>query len=329
VLALPVLIELAALLFALAFILAGKQFVDALLWIVKKVTRAVPFSGFLIGAVTELALQKLSHELGKAADNVGGSVAASWHFLATIVDRTAWTTFHLGVALSRMYAYITVGYPLHILWATAKRAEAIALRGVHAIPKVGGVTKIVYQTITAPARSALAPAVHWLTRGLRFRLTKLEKALAAIAITVGGAVVAGPVKIGYTWKQLRAHLARLKRLEKLLTIPGAIALTTMALTHMGLGWLKCDSLRRLGKGIGCTGFAALEELLAPAVEAVTILELCNYALAAQRLARVVVPQMGVLLLTADALCLGGGASLPSARDAQIISTKISLPSAVD
>lgn len=260
-LALPVLIELAALLLALGFILAGKQFIDALLWIVKKVTRALPLSGFLIGAVAEVALQKLSNEMGKAANNVGASVSASWHFLATIVDRVAWTTFHLAVAVNRMFAYITVGYPLHILWATAKRAEQLALHAGKSIVKSEVVTKIIRTTITVPAHSALAPAIRAITKPLAAELHRFEAwARHEIAIA-GGAAVAVPVRVGYTWKQLRSALSRLRKLEKATAGAGAVALVATALARMGLSWIRCRQVKKAGRAICGMNPSVFESIL--------------------------------------------------------------------
>ncbi len=86
---------------------------------------------------------------------------------------------------------------------------------------------------------------------------------------------------------------------------------------------------RMARTIGCGGFAAAETFLSATFEAMLVLDLCRYALAAQRLARFIVPQLGALLLVQDAVCLGGGASLPSAHDSPRLTTRIALPSAHD
>jgi hypothetical protein len=115
----------------------------------------------------------------------------------------------------------------------------------------------------------------------------------------------------------------------ILTKLGATALVVAALGRMGLGWLRCPSLLRMGKRIGCGGFGWLEGFFATAFEAMVVLDLCKFALAAQRLARLIVPQLAGTLLVQNAVCLGGGASYPSAHDSPKTLTTITLPSAHD
>jgi hypothetical protein len=328
-LALGDLLLIAALIVAFGIITCGRAFTDALIWIIKSTVGKVPLLRGIFAKPAEAGLQKLSHTLGTFANSIGADISRNWHYLATIVDRVGWTMFHLGLAIERLYTYVTLGYPLHLLWATAKDAYRLASRAGHAVGNTTFVTKVIRQTITLPARSPLAPAVRAITKPLTAELHRFEAwARHAIAITSAGAVGV-PARVGFTWKQLRAIKARLRKLERLLTVGGAVALVTMAFGRMGLGWLRCPSLSRAGRLVGCGGFAALEELLSPLVEALVVVDLCRFALASQRLAREVVPALGAVILAADAICLGGGASLPSAADATTVSGHIRLPSASD
>jgi hypothetical protein len=115
----------------------------------------------------------------------------------------------------------------------------------------------------------------------------------------------------------------------ILTKLGAVGLVGYALARMGLSWLRCPSLLRMGKRIGCGGFGWLEGFFATAFEAMVVLDLCRFALAAQSLAKLLVPQLAGTLLVQNAVCLGGGASLPSAHDSPKTLTRVTLPSAHD
>src|SRR5215472_6095718 len=125
--------------------------------------------------------------------------------------------------------------------------------------------------------------------------------------------------VGVTAKQLRRLARRTSLLEKATVGAGAAALVSAALGRIGLRWLKCPALGRIGRKIGCGGFSWLEAFFADAFEALLVLDLCRFALGAQKLARLVVPQLGAVLLVQDAVCLGGGATLPSAHDSPTVS----------
>jgi hypothetical protein len=136
-------------------------------------------------------------------------------------------------------------------------------------------------------------------------------------------------RVGITAKQLRREARRLSRLEKATVGLGAVALVAAALGRLGLGWLRCPSLLRMGRKMGCAGFGWLEGFFATAFEALVVLDLCRFALAAQRLAKELVPQLAGTLLVQNAVCLGGGASYPSAHDSPKTLTRVTLPTAHD
>lgn len=92
-----------------------------------------------------------------------------------------------------------------------------------------------------------------------------------------------------------------------LAFAGAVAL---ALRRLGLGWLRCNSLSRLGRRIGCGGFGLLEELFATAVISFAVLDICDFAVAAQAVAQEFVPELIALVDVENALigCHGATAA---------------------
>lgn len=192
-------------------------------------------------------------------------------------------------------------------------------------------------------RAALAPtlrAVHGIDRKLG-RLEALEHALAkrlqhgidrldrAVTKTLPHAIAHVGARVGITARQIRRLARRVARAERHLGVAAMTAAVAIALGRLGLRWIRCPALGRIGRRIGCGGFGVLEEFLAVTFEALLVLDLCRYALAAQRLARLVVPQLGAVLLVKNAVCLGGGASYPTAHDSPPTLTKITPPSAHD
>ncbi len=185
------------------------------------------------------------------------------------------------------------------------------------------VVKPITRTVTATA--GISRATY---NTLAHRVSALQAQVRHIAATLPHDIALAPARVGITAKQLRRLSRRLTRVEELTVGLGAVALVGAALGRLGLGWLRCPALGRIGKKIGCGGFSWLEGFFAEAFEALLVIDLCRFALAAQSLARFVVPQLGAVLLVENAVCLGGGASLPSAHDVTHVNTKITPPSAL-
>lgn len=106
----------------------------------------------------------------------------------------------------------------------------------------------------------------------------------------GGIAVPLPVpalgnRVGITSKQMRRLARRIGKLEKATIGLGAVALVATALGRMGLGWLRCPSLGRLGKRFGCGGFALWEALLALSFDAWLVTDLCLIVNAMTKAAR--------------------------------------------
>lgn len=195
---------------------------------------------------------------------------------------------------------------------------------------VNQVTKVVTHTVVKPITKTVTVVTKTSAAGLRAldrRIVRIDHRLTASVAILAHEIGKLRVPHGLTPSAIRRFGHRLTRLEKATVGLGAVALVAGALGRMKLGWLRCPALLRMGKKLGCNGFGIMEEFLAPAFEVFTVLNLCSYALAAQRLARVIVPELGAVLLVEGAVCLGGGASLPSAHDEPVLSAHVSFPSA--
>lgn len=191
---------------------------------------------------------------------------------------------------------------------------------------------VIYKTIVRPLDrvtrhtiGALQANVSHLTHRVDFLAHRIEHATA-----VASHAVAAPA---YTLDRLLRDRARtrqrLHEIEKKLTYPVLAGLVTAVLAREGFKLFKCDGWKAAARRVTCGMGSALAELLGTTFEALIVLDLCRFALAAQSLARFVVPQLGAVLLVPQAVCLGGGASLPSAHDAPKTLTKITPPSAHD
>jgi hypothetical protein len=185
----------------------------------------------------------------------GFAIIIEW--VAREVAATATDVLHWGQSLQRVKlprltrAMIIAAFPLP--WLTRRVAAIVAAH----LPHI-----------------ARLPRVKW--RGL----TRTQVA-AMIAAAAGTLVTHLPGKTIY--QRIREESKpegftkrRLRRLEKLLGATGAVALTTMAFRHMGLDWLRCKSLSKLGRRIGCGGFGVMEMFLGGTMEAFILSDLCRF-----------------------------------------------------
>jgi len=293
----------------------GATFGPALQWIADKfdaVAIRIPHLGHIrpfgtVAAAIRALDHNVKHALGAAALNCEHATTYLWsHAAAQVRNIARWIEdvgLDIGVLVHRIEHRVI---PRAIRWA------------VH----------IATHTARVIAHDVERVAARWYRHALHD--IQLVKAYALRAEHAAAHALGwSEVHVGRTAKQARAHARRISRLEGLLTGAAAVALVGTALGKLGLRWLRCSNVKRTGRALCRLNPEWITTLLSDAFEAMVVLDLCRYALAAQRLGRLVVPELGVVLLVQNAVCLGGGASLPSAHDSPKTSTSITLPSAHD
>lgn len=90
-----------------------------------------------------------------------------------------------------------------------------------------------------------------------------------------------------------------------------LALTPLAIKTL-IGLLECKNIQRLRKPFCSMPSEFVNFLLGIAAAALTAVELCNIAQAAATIAEASLPALEELLLVEELICIGGGASYPSA-----------------
>lgn len=310
--AVPALLALAALIVALGMIRFGTVIVSALFLIPNTVLGYVPWLGGKAKAPIHKIEQRLNSALASAAAGVELSIGKTWHALAYIVEQTGQVLIEAVRATAHIAWLVEVKYPLRALHYAAThvgaRVKVIERTGTTVIREV----KISRKQLGAAVAAAVAAALH----------------AGHLVITQHTDPFNLRAKIGHTWKQLRHLWARVSRLERITAGLGAVALVATALERMGLKWLRCPSLSRVGRKIGCGGFGIIEEFLAPAFEAILVVDICRFARLSQALAHEVSPALAVTLLTQEAFCFAGGESLPSAHDTPRLHLTVTRASAI-
>lgn len=156
----------------------------------------------------------------------------------------------------------------------------------------------------------------------------IDRLSARLEHTLTQAIHAVTARVGALERRTLALPKRLTRVEQRLAIGAFTATVAVALSRLGLRWIRCGNVRRVGQAVCKMDTGLLLAFLSQTFEALLVLDLCRFALAAQKLARFIVPQLGSVLLVQNAVCLGGGATLPSAHDSPKVTTKITNPSAL-
>lgn len=114
----------------------------------------------------------------------------------------------------------------------------------------------------------------------------------------------------------RAHAAELKAEHALTRTKAAALAGTLAAVmvgRLGFRWWRCSAFRRVGRGLNCSHWGFLEDLLLAPIIAFTVTDACLLSDAVNRAASaaadtVMKPMVGLT----DNICRSGGGTMPSA-----------------
>jgi hypothetical protein len=251
----------AGLVVVLGLIFAVDAFTRALFGTVAGGVGWIPFVGRVVAAPIHRIEQKLSNYLGGLESHIDVSMGGYIHALATGVGQLA-----SGEAEAGWAAWLIA----KVVHATRVAVDALPATGTVTgkITKVYKITKTYPRYVTNVYKIAAHAAPGALVGTVR-----------AIAGTLDDVVT---WDIPRLWKRTRAIENSLDRVwhriraEKKIVVGTAFAgAVAVALGRMGLGWLRCNSFKNLGKRIGCRGFGLLETLLAATIEVLLIADVCQ------------------------------------------------------
>jgi hypothetical protein len=196
-------------------------------------------------------------------------VAQFLYLLAEVPAQTARSLVAFATHTAHKLAWIERTYvPRYVraalLGATAPLTAVIAavhMLRAHALPALWGAV--------ARARAEAAAAVAAIR-------TKALYAYHAATVTLPRAIAADRAAIGRTAKQARAHARRLARLEALLGTAALTAAVAVALNRLGLRWLRCSSLNRIGRRVGCAPWRMLEDVFMGTFTVLVASDLCRW-----------------------------------------------------
>lgn len=139
----------------------------------------------------------------------------------------------------------------------------IAMRGIHGsvtvvtkvLPKVERVVVRMPKLTRAQIRAAVTAAMASLVLPFMPELRWLRAHFHALTHALPGAIAIPK------FPSLSGILKRIRRLERRTVIAGGIALVIAALGRLGLGWIRCNNVRKAGKSLCGIDLGLLDELL--------------------------------------------------------------------
>jgi hypothetical protein len=228
---------------------------------------ALPITAF--AAQTLKLSQWVAKKLGDLADPLIGMVI-QWVSSIRLVTIGLWVS---GLEAPVEAFRITSALVWHVIPNSVKAWTLSLTRTVsHTVTVVQHLPGVVVRQIAvsqAQIVSALDRAWPQLTHGYLDSwnwLRRHEKGLAAaIAATAGGLTIPGilthglPIPFGETVKQIRR---RLRALDRRFAIAAFTGLVATSLARLGLNWLRCSNVAKVGKGVCRAPLGWIESLLA-------------------------------------------------------------------
>lgn len=321
---------------ALGLIYTTDYWVRALFGTAEGVIGWLPFGGKVVSHSLNKIEQKVHHALGSAAAPLDKRMGAAMHKISDTVVGVGQEIYAIDVMMRQLVDHLVR------VWAVPTLKHQLGRLG-HDTTIVKYITKNVYPQIASVAGKVNNPSVGKIGAAIRaqvrsvaveldgFRhwtIPRVKAAERAIERDIPHDVASLRARDKAIARSLDRLWARVRGLDKVTA--GAItgALVATMLGRLGAGWIRCRNWNRIGRA-GCRiPLGVIEGLLEGAIAALTVVELCRYAQLAQAVARQVAPALAPILLAQDAVCLGGGATYPSAYTDPAGSRTITEPSAM-
>lgn len=156
-------------------------------------------------------------------------------------------------------AALLIGVPLAIALTLFDLAKIVGAKAVGAVTHidVGKITRPIYKAVAA----VRAEGIRW-RRTFYARLRALERRIAHAATATAGAIAKPFPRIGALERKVAAQGKRLTRLEKAALAAVGVGSVALALGRLGLGWLRCNNVKRTGKRVCGMNPDLLDGLLA-------------------------------------------------------------------
>lgn len=267
----PALIDLIPLIMfavALALCVLSLYIAKAFFGTVGGIAGKIPVIGGWIDGKVEDVAHKITSVLGHAATVLEARVGASWHSFARLWDWIGKELARHAALIERIANDLVTGNIIDLIQLQIEGAKKLE-RALHrTIVGIGHDLGIRVKGVERGIGADVLPRIRSLDRRLSREITR-EKARAR---TAEHALDREVTALG---KWVRSH-------PWTIVTDAFVGAVAIALTKLGLDWIKCDSAKKLAKKRGCGMWDDLDSLLGLAVTAIAIADLKTLVREAQK-----------------------------------------------
>jgi hypothetical protein len=285
--------------FAFAWVWLNRQLVMAVGGFISRLVSHVPFVGGGAASLVRDLEKAIIGPLANAETYLDNRMGTAWHKLARVYDRIAGDLERLAHVSLLLALAVTGGL-------SAKQREQLDALIVHyfhdAVHAIGGVlhttvvhTKVVYTTVVHDVIPKVGHLTHSVYVDVAREIERIRTRERQIAHEVDVTIPRDIARLRDETRAIEDHAIGLFRWLR--AHPSAAASTAfagavaIALTKLGLGWLRCNSARSFFRKAGCGFWRLLEDALA----LIATLALAAYSvLRPQDLARAAVDAVDVV-----------------------------------
>lgn len=313
------LLMLAGLVVALGMAYLADAIVRALFGTVSGALGWIPYAGKVLSAPVHSIEQKLTSALGRAEAGIDARIGRAFHELAKAVK---WAGHELQAQASLLLTIATlltgtttVSGALRLLGALRHELAVLRAKGgqllalAHRIElalqhaaagRIGGVVRVVQRPIAGELRGVerwVFPRVRGLEHELHDVVEPDVAALRARARAIEQQAIRAFELAKGAWR--------------VAAVGAVTAAVAVALQRLGLGWVKCRNVGRVGRSLCGFPSGLLDGLLEGAIDVLVVADLCELVSLMSRAAREFEGPLLTIVGTADALIGCRGATKPA------------------
>ena len=300
ILALPELLWFALILFSFAVVYVCRKFIEALFQPIIGAVGHIPGLGGAIGGALHSVEQSLSNALGTVENKLDALMGASFHKMAEASNwlwREIKSHAHVIALISPLVA------ELFNIYAALHRLVHELTKGAHSVTSLIKTLTKEYHGIEHRVKTIERELARGIGNDVRTRVKALERALTRVEDKVIPAIESGVATAENDVTALQKWIAQNVPLIGTTALVGAVA---WALSRLGLGGLRCNSLTNALGRRGCGLWSGLDDLLGLFVDALLLSNICALLPTLEGLVSDVADPLVVGLTDVGAgLCSGG------------------------
>lgn len=261
---------------------------------------SIPGIGGVLASPVNAVYHWMDHELGSVVVFLDARVG---HYLHTLGQLFAWIGNEIAELATQLFitAQTLTSYaPVWLLHGAETRLR-------HAVQAAAA-------TAEAEATRLFGLARHGIDALARETAGGLDRLEQAVEATIARDVASLRARARSLARDYETLFHRIRRLDRLLGIAGAVALVDVALTHLGLSWIKCRNWKRAGRAVCGMPTNLLSDLLGLVADFFVLTNVCTVIPWLEAGFSTVAAPLVPILTAAEAGLCAPGSELPPRLD---------------